>query len=522
MFYWSALYIGRGQFDAAARMINDFCAGVSDPEAVAYGQWLRAWTLRAQERYAECIASIDAQTLSDDPSARYCKALIGVERAIAAVLSGRRNWLDSLLVKQALDFHIHLRARHYLLRWRILFALDCHRRGDERWDRHVRFILHELARDDYATLLIHREPELAEWFWAMCAREDIALTQAVSALRALGKGTRLNTHLEQSDTDRASQLRLLETIAIVGDERAIPGLERFRPSDPEVRQAQRWALDRLEALPPPVLEVTLMGELAVRRDGTLIDPDAWYRPSAYQLFEYFCVHRGQWLSRERVLREVWPGSAEADLAGRQKRTSAKGAFQIALSRLGSVIEPYLRRRSPVRYFAYDGESICFDPQRTLVRLDTDAFLAAIETAKEVNQAHSPMIDTTLATVQEALGTWRTPLTNARYIDWAQEMIERLNTAYVDGCVLLAEGLLRRDQGPDAGQAEHWANAATRSAPWHEPAWLALIRALARQGRRGEALHVSERATEALKRELGAPPSGELHLLAQHLRDNRAV
>ncbi|NJM39723.1 MAG: hypothetical protein HC853_02585 [Anaerolineae bacterium] len=116
------------------------------------------------------------------------------ERAIAAALDGRDDWQEAAL--PAIQFHVGLRARHHLLRWRVLFALGCHRRGDKRWRKHIAFTLHELARDDYGALLLNREPVLAERFWALCVCEGIALEQAMPALARLGHSTALLAHLD--------------------------------------------------------------------------------------------------------------------------------------------------------------------------------------------------------------------------------------------------------------------------------------------------------------------------------------
>jgi DNA-binding SARP family transcriptional activator len=501
MFYWAAVHIGRGDYAPAKSMIDGFCDGVSDPEAVACGRWLRAWLLRAQGRWSECLALPSDRAQTDAPEARTYEAAIGAERAIAAHIGRQPGWLD--VARPHIAFHMRLRARHYLLRWRVLFALTCHAGGDNLWRKHAAFVLQSLRTEGYSELFIRREPALAENFWALCVREGIALDAARMAFRALRRGAALRAMLNDAPPD--AQIRLIGAISETGEETAIPLLVGFASAAlvPEIQAACMRALDALEVSPPPTLSISLLGEFVVTRGGEPVDAGAWQRPGVRQLLQYMALHRGKPLSRAQVLRDLWPNNDPA---------SAANAFRTAFSRLGAVLEPHLRDRAAVRYFTIDSQTICFDPQRCLVTLDTDAFDDAVVGA--LAMPDETLDDATLASLLAALDRWRAPLGEARYADWALAWIEAQTARYVDGCVRASTALRLRCRAQDAAI---WAERATIAAPWQEAAWLALILATADQGHRALALRQAGQAATALQRELGAPPSPTLRAAMDRLR-----
>jgi DNA-binding SARP family transcriptional activator len=284
----------------------------------------------------------------------------------------------------------------------------------------------------------------------------------------------------------------------------IPALAALHIADPAANAERLRALDALEASPPPPLAITLLGHFSVTRGGAPIDAATWLRPGVRQLLAYFALHRGQRLSRARMLRDLWPGNDDA---------SASSAFRTAFSRLGAVIEPYLRDRATPRYFSLDAGTICFDPQRRLVTLDVDALDADVGNA--LAQPGAPLDDAPLATLLAALGRWRTPLGEARYADWALHRIEALTTRYADGCVRASVALRHRGRSQEAAQ---WAERATGAAPWQEGAWIALVHAIAAQGQRSLARRQAEQAVAILQRELGTPASEALLALISALRD----
>jgi DNA-binding SARP family transcriptional activator len=525
LFYWATLHVGRRDFVAAQPLIDRFMAEVTDAEAVACGQWLQAWARRIQERYIECIAWVDALPTHFDEAARFYRAAAAFERAAAALCAERPDW--SVHIDPHIRFHMQIGAKHYLLRWRLLLALtgygkasDGRREGvhnetmdnraDAMWRKHVRFVHAALTRYRYDRLLNQREPELAGRFWALCLAEDIQPERALTALQELRHITPISDLLlSRSLDDSPRQCRLIMALAAIGKEEAIPLLEELAQSgcDGSVAVAIDQALKHLEALPPPTLHVKLLGAFALQRGGAPVADETWQRPGVRRLFLYFCLHHGEPLTRAQILEDLWPTNDQQ---------SALAAFRTAYSRLRTVLEPHLRKRTAMRYFTVTGERYIFDPQRTLAAIDSERFVRTVRAALEQRAALDEALLNELLAV---LATWDAPLVGVAYESWAVHAVEMLTERFVDGCLLAAEQLLALGR---LSEATAWAEKGVTSAPWREECWQVFIRSTARQGHRTLALKHYERAVVALNAELDAPPSPETIALAEHLRRNEPI
>ncbi len=523
-------------------MINHFVVTVVDPEAIACGQWLQVWKLRCQQRYADCISFVDTLAPATSEAANFYRAAIAFERAAAALFANHTDWQAG--IEPHLRFHMQIGAKHYLLRWRILFALGCvddghsptvyrpsstvlrppvHRRP---FHKHVIFALCVIRRYGYDRLLIQREPELAAHFWTLCLAENIQPETALAALKEIGRVEPIsNLLLSQSrqeedketrlrrDLSRTRQgdkeIRLIQALAAIGREEAIPlldGLLRDKKKNPVIA-AIKSALAQLESLPPPKLDVTMLGQFALSRGKMLIDDEAWQRPGVRQLFQYFCLQHGRRLTRSKILQDVWPDS---------DAQSALTAFRLNFSRLRSVLEPNLRSHTHMRYFVVEDETYAFDPQHTLVEIDYARFIHALDIMLKQKKA---LDAEQLARLLQTLESWSPALVELAYTSWAIHTLEHLNERYADGCLLAAQQLLVLER---LGEATTWAEKTISVAPWNEAGWQTLIRCIARQDQRTMALKVYERTVTALDRELGAPPSEETIELAKRLRRDQMI
>lgn len=525
LFYWATLHVGRRDFGAAQPLIDRFMAEVTDAEAVACGEWLQAWTLRVQERYIECIGWVDALPTHFDEAARFYRAAAAFEQAAAAFCAERLDW--SVQIEPHIRFHMQIGAKHYLLRWRLLLALTCHRktrderrkgahdetidsRADAMWRKHVRFVHAGLTRYRYDRLLNRREPELAGRFWALCLAEDLEPERALAALQELGRVRPVADFLTSLSVDEPSrQRRLIMALAAISKEEAIPFLEELAQSgcDGSIAVAVDQAFKRLEALPPPTLHVKLLGAFALQRGDAPVADEAWQRPGVRRLFLYFCLHHGEPLTRAQILEDLWPTNDQQ---------SALAAFRTAYSRLRIVLEPHLRKRTGMRYFAVTGDRYVFDSRRTLAIIDSERLVHTVRAALQQGAALDKMqLDELLA----VLATWDAPLVGVAYESWAIHAVERLTERFADGCLLAAEQLLARER---LSEAVAWAEKGVMAAPWREECWRALIRSTARQGHLTLALKHYERTVAALSAELGAPPSPETITLAERLRRNESI
>jgi DNA-binding SARP family transcriptional activator len=228
------------------------------------------------------------------------------------------------------------------------------------------------------------------------------------------------------------------------------------------------------------------------------------------LFQYFVLHHGDRLSRDRILDDLWPATDPA---------TARASFNQAFSWLRRLLEPAMRPRAASRYLALGEDSYCFDPRRDgqVAQVDLEAFEAAVKPCLALaEQADLAPLPEALLT---ALGAWQPLLAEAAYESWTVEPRERLLNLYVAGCLYAARGLLERAR---PGEAAPWAARVTATAPWHEEGYQVLMQAQARQGNRSLALKTFAGAVAALERELNATPSALTRWLGQRLQQGEEI
>jgi len=140
-----------------------------------------------------------------------------------------------------------------------------------------------------------------------------------------------------------------------------------------------------------------LGEFAVRRGERPILPADWQRPAVRRLFQYFALHRGQRLSRDRILEDLWPGADP---------TVARASFNQVFSWLRRLLEPAMRPRAGSRYLTVEDDTYCFDPRRDprVAMVDVAAFEAAVRPVLDASDGHDlPPLPESLLT---ALAAWK--------------------------------------------------------------------------------------------------------------------
>ena len=99
--------------------------------------------------------------------------------------------------------------------------------------------------------------------------------------------------------------------------------------------------------------------------------------------------------------------------------------------------------------------------------------------------------------------FRPILPDLPYADWLLVTREKLQTAYLDNCLIVGQAQLA---GGDFPAAQHWAQCILAIAPWMEIAHQLLMRSFARQGLRSSALRAYAEAETALQQELAVQPA----------------
>ena len=514
--YRTALAIIQGDEGVVqAALAQYFALAVESPLNALCAAQLATWHLRRRGDWQEAMARAD-DALAEPYQFYYQRALLSLERDIAQAML----YLNGAVA----EFRLHAETRQFvfwragrragpqLVRLRALLAIVCHHSRHPRWKRHVRAAVRELDRPGYARLLTWADPELGAQFWALAVAEGMFLPQATAALVEIGQPEPLFPHLEAADL--ATQVRVVEALAAIGDERAMPALNarlsNLAPTSPDekvLQHALTKAIDHLETLPPPPLTIQLLGGFALYRDQEKIEASRWHRPVVMRLFQYFALNAGRPLSKDQILEDLWPGTPP------QK---AWKTFRTIYSLLRKVLEPFMPPKAPNRYVTVTGETYTFDPQRRTA-IDSLKFEETVRAALRQRDAAEGL--TLSASFLQALQTYAPILPDLPYEEWLLEPRERAQTLYVEGCLYAAQAYLA--QGNYA-EAVTWAKRARSEAPWLEAAYQTLMRAYARQGQRTLALRVFDEARLNLNQELGVEPAPLTHWLAERLRQGDTI
>jgi DNA-binding SARP family transcriptional activator len=507
-YYRGLRAVGLGEFAAAAEhlaaMAGSFNAG--DRRCEIPLTRAHCWLLRRQGKLSEAVALAEAELGREPPVFPHYRALLALERDIAAgmcFLDGERP--DFALRSETISL-IGMRARPDLVRLRALLALICHRQGNFCWRRHFQATCYALNLPYHERLLTDRDPELGGRFWQLALIEGLALEQAGAALQRLNQPEQLYPLLAHEET--AVRQRAAQVLRQMGQETAMPYLSQAvnREKDKGTKRVLTAVLTHLETVPPPPMQVQLLGDFRLVRDGRPIPDSDWPRPVTRRLAQYFALHRGVALPRDQILDDLWP-----DLPPDKGWSN----FRTVYSQLRRVVEPYMRPKVESRYFSLEGERYLFDPGG-YVTVDAVEFETAVRGAIAVADQPLPALPDDLLTQLE---NYRPLLTELAYEEWLIAPRERLETTYLEGCLYVARGQLSYGR---PAEAVVWARRAIARAPWLEEGYRTLMRAYARQDQRSLALKTYEEAVHALQDELNAAPSAMTQWLLTRLQRGEAI
>ncbi|NOX61437.1 MAG: hypothetical protein GXP42_05760 [Chloroflexi bacterium] len=506
-YYQGVLFTGRGLFDDARHWLKQTeQVAKQHPLALVCLAWLESWLLRREGRYEQAVGRAET-TLAQPLEAPFYRAILALERDIALAMQAWQDPSITVSLHPETRNLIRWRARADLVRLRALLSICSHNRRDGRLLHHLRATLRALDHPGYENLLTHRDPELGAHFWSLALAQGEAPDRALAALQIIGDPDPVSQSLAHNDP--AVRARAAQALAAIGREQAMPALANAlaNEQDPTAAAAMNASLLHLESRPPPPLRVQVLGEFALWRDGRLVPAQAWHRPVVRRLFQYFALHRGQPLPRDRILDDLWPHT---------EPRKAWAAFRTTYSKLRPVLDPYTRPKSGLRYVAVKGATYRFDPH-DVVQVDAEILEAKVrETLKVGGASDIPPIDEDFLAALEA---WKPLLPQLPYEEWLLEPRERLQNLYVEGCLYAAEAMLVRGR---AVEAETWALRTVEAAAWLEEGWQALMRAYARQGKRTLALKAYEKAVEALKQELAVEPSDLTRWLAARVKRGQGI
>ncbi len=242
-----------------------------------------------------------------------------------------------------------------------------------------------------------------------------------------------------------------------------------------------------------MLQVKLLGQFAVRRDGVLI---ALPSRAAQSLLAYLVLTAGTPHRRERLAGLLWPDTTEEN---------ARKNLRHELWRLRKAIEP----KMPSRGQARGAPSPCL-----LVDDMAIAFDAGADYALDVADLLAPLPkQVSVDRLIEALSLYRGELLPDLYDDWVIRERERVYAIFEQKMARLLALLIQEERWQDTlDWSERWI--ALGQAP--EPAYRALMTAHHALGNVSQVAAVYERCTRAMHDDLGVEPSAETQALYERL------
>ena len=245
------------------------------------------------------------------------------------------------------------------------------------------------------------------------------------------------------------------------------------------------------------MEFRILGPLQVLQDGTAVEPGS---PKQRALLLNLLIHRGQVVSRDRLIEDLWAGSPPS---------TGLGVLQNYISQL--------RKALGAGVVVTRGQGYVLEVEPAAV--DSVRFERLVDEARTALQNRDPA--GAVDRVRRALALWRGPaLADAAGEPFAQAEIARLDElrAAAEETELeaeLAAGRHREVSGRfEALLAEH---------PLRERLWWLLMLALYRSGRQADALRAYQKARAHLREELGIDPGVDLRELeAAILRQDPAL
>jgi ATP/maltotriose-dependent transcriptional regulator MalT len=403
-----------------------------------------------------------------------------------------------------------LEAREGFAGWRadrrvaecnLYVAALAHRRGEGGESPGLVEVLTDARRHALDPLFEEHAGLLAPLLTAALAR-GVEEDYVAGLLIRAGKAAHLAPVLAAPDA--GARVRAVRTLAGLGTEDArllLAGASK--DADESVRAAAREALLDLSRQPPLPLAIRMFGGFEVRRSGRLLPSAAWVRRRDRLLFCYLL------LQREPVPREVLQDALWPDL----EPSSAAASLRVAWSRLKRALEPGLPGRLPSSYLTTEGGR--YGLRWTAIETDVHQFDEAVSHA---GQAATP--EERVTRLQSAAALYRGDfLPDDADEPWTVVERERLRSLYLGVLLRLAEEYERTGRSEDAAAA---LRGVLRHEPWREEAYCGLMRALARLGRRSEALHLYRECQALLQQELGVSPAAETTALFEAIVADRLV
>lgn len=239
------------------------------------------------------------------------------------------------------------------------------------------------------------------------------------------------------------------------------------------------------------LQIYLLGEFRLYRDGTLITHKDWHTRQARQLFKLLLTERGRIVSMRKLTELLWSDYAD----------SAYKTLRSAVSALRSVLEPDRDPQIPSRFVprGHAGYTLIF-PKDSSVWIDVAEFERLLDRALAVPDYSQERRKLLEAALQLYTGDY---LAQDEEVSWTRAERVRLRERYFTGVVLLAEWQYEARRYRDAIEL---CRRALEFDLCREPLYRLMMQCQAQLGDSIGALQTFEQCRQLLDEHLGADPS----------------
>jgi DNA-binding SARP family transcriptional activator len=236
------------------------------------------------------------------------------------------------------------------------------------------------------------------------------------------------------------------------------------------------------------LEVRVLGNFALLRDGEPVPGTAWQSRKARDLVKILVARRGRPVPREELADLLW---------GTDRPDRVAHRLAVLLHAARTVLDPD-RRHAPDRFIAANGGSVALDLRH--VAVDAEWFLSCARLGLRLHASGEPSAGDVLVAAELAYAG--DAFENEPYEDWGTSLREEARAAFLHAVRALAELSETRGQ---ADETVRYLLTALRTDPYDERSHLDLIRTLVAAGRHGEASRARARHLRAMV-QIGVPAS----------------
>jgi len=241
-----------------------------------------------------------------------------------------------------------------------------------------------------------------------------------------------------------------------------------------------------------VLEVRLLGQFEVIRDGTRIPDHVWRQRKAKSFLALLLCQPGRVFSHDMLIDGLFEG------ADPQRALSSLYAL---VSRLRRTLEPDLKQGKDSAFIVHEGDGYCFNIEGPCW-VDTIEFLRHVDRGEERRRRGEHLQG--VAAYEEAIRLYRGDfLESNRYEEWTLKPREQWQEHYVCALRQLADGYAHLG---DYNRAATACREAFNLQPWRESVLRLLMEYHHMAGERSEALRVYHQGVQALRQQLDVEPS----------------